>query len=205
VRSPDPLKREKMGKVARILFGRGNYVVLFEDETEFGLNPGIQRCWMPRGEQREVLTPGVNEKIHVFGAVDARASDVHVRITRRKNAVEFVQFLRQLLRAYPARRIYLVVDNWGMHQAGVVREFLAHHPRLVFVFLPSYAPLLNVIERLWLPAKARLTKNAVWRGIDDLRSGVERYFRSAAMRSGRAFKVRLGEWLNIRKDFVGFT
>lgn len=205
VRSPDPQKREKMDKIAEILFSPGNYVVLFEDETNLNLNPGIQRCWMPRGEQKEILTPGRNKKAYVFGVVDASRSDVQVRITGKKNAKTFVAFLRQILCANPGRRIYLIIDNWGMHDAKVVRAFLALHRRLVFVHLPSYSPLLNIIERLWNPAKARLTKNAEWASIEELWAAARGYFRSAAMRSGRAFRVNLREWLEIRKDLLAFT
>jgi transposase len=113
VRSPDPHKRETMERIAEVLFSPGNYVVLFEDETDLNMNPGIQRCWMPRGEQREIVTPGRNKKIHVFGVVDARKSEVRVRIARKKNTRTFVAFIRQILRAYPGRRIYVAIDNLG--------------------------------------------------------------------------------------------
>lgn len=76
VRSPDLLKWEKIETIADLLFGRGNRVVLFEDETELHTNPKIQRCWMPRGEQRRILTPGKNAKVVVYGALNARNDEV---------------------------------------------------------------------------------------------------------------------------------
>ena len=38
------------------------------DASEFELLPHLVRCWMRKGKQREVRTPGKNQKVAVFGA-----------------------------------------------------------------------------------------------------------------------------------------
>ena len=59
-------------------------------------------------------------------------------------------FYRQLLAAYPdAKRIYVVQDNWSIHTHPDVQAALSDLPQIEPVWLPTYAPWLNPIEKLW--------------------------------------------------------
>ena len=48
-----------------------------------------------------------------------------------------------------ARRIYVVQDNWSIHSHVDVQTALADLPQIEPVWLPTYAPWLNPIEKLW--------------------------------------------------------
>jgi transposase len=62
----------------------------------------------------------------------------------------FSRFVRQLEQAYPeAESIYLIWDNWPVHHSDEVKHTVAHLPRLHVITLPTYAPWLNPIEKLW--------------------------------------------------------
>jgi transposase len=57
---------------------------------------------------------------------------------------------RQLVQAYPqARRLYAIQDNWSIHKHPEVVEALRAWPQIEPVWLPTYAPWLNPIEKLW--------------------------------------------------------
>ena len=43
----------------------------------------------------------------------------------------------------------MVQDNWSIHQHPDVLEALKPRPRLEPVWVPTYAPWLNPIEKLW--------------------------------------------------------
>jgi transposase len=45
--------------------------------------------------------------------------------------------------------VYVIQDNWSIHQHPDVLPALADYPRLQPVWLPTYAPWLNPIEKLW--------------------------------------------------------
>jgi len=47
-------------------------VVVYADEVDIDLNPKIGFDWMNRGQQKEVLTPGNNEKRYLAGALNPR-------------------------------------------------------------------------------------------------------------------------------------
>src|SRR5947209_18562460 len=44
----------------------------YEDEVDVHLNPEIGLDWMGCGQQKEVMTPGQNEKRYLAGALDIR-------------------------------------------------------------------------------------------------------------------------------------
>jgi DDE superfamily endonuclease len=48
-----------------------------------------------------------------------------------------------------AARVYAIVDNLGMHRSPDVLLFALAHPRWAFVFQPTRAAYLNLIEPWW--------------------------------------------------------
>src|SRR5947199_257643 len=48
-------------------------VAVYEDEVDIHRNPKIGLDWMARGQQKEVVTPGQNEKRYLAGALDVRS------------------------------------------------------------------------------------------------------------------------------------
>jgi transposase len=63
---------------------------------------------------------------------------------------QIIQFYGQVARAYPhAERVYLIEDNWNVHSDPQVLTALHAWPHLRVVWLPTYAPWLNPIEKLW--------------------------------------------------------
>jgi putative transposase len=43
----------------------------------------------------------------------------------------------------------VIQDNWNIHTHPEVLTALARYPRIKPVWLPTYAPWLNPIEKLW--------------------------------------------------------
>ena len=58
--------------------------------------------------------------------------------------------IRQVSATFPqAKCIYLVWDNWPVHEHPVVQTAIAKDTRIKVLPLPTYAPWLNAIEKLW--------------------------------------------------------
>ena len=135
--------------------------VLYSDEVDVHLNPRIGRDWMLRGHQRRIVTPGKNRKFYLAGALDVRTGRLHTTGAASKNASLFCQLLWLLASRYRrARRIHLVVDNYGIHSAKRTLDVLmALGGRVVLHFLPPYCPDHNRIERVWQDLHANVTRN----------------------------------------------
>ena len=68
------------------------------------------------------------------------------------------------------RKVFLVLDNLGMHHCAPVKKWLATHQEQIEVFyLPSYSPELNPDERLNGDLKQDIESRVPCRTKDKLR------------------------------------
>jgi hypothetical protein len=120
--------------------------VLYSDEVDIHLNPKIGRDWMLRGHQRRIVTPGKNQKFYLAGALDVRTGRLHTTGAASKNAALFCQLLWLLASRYRrARRVHLIVDNYGIpqgpaHAQDPRRPRWPHRPALPAALLPRRQP-----------------------------------------------------------------
>ena len=135
--------------------------VLYVDEVDIHLNPKVGRDWMLPGHQRRVVTPGKNEKFYLAGALDVTSGALITTGAAKKDATLFCALLRLLPRKYAdARRIHIILDNYGIHSAKATSATLAElGDRIVLHFLPPYCPDANRIERVWQDLHANVTRN----------------------------------------------
>lgn len=154
------------------------HVAVYLDEVDVHLNPKIGLDWMNRGTQKEVPTPGRNEKRYLCGALDARTGLLTWVRAERKDSLLFAAMLRKLAaEAYPdAAAIHVVLDNFGIHTSRISQAAVAElGGRVVLHFLPPYCPQHNRIERVWLDLHANVTRNHRCAGMDELMREVVRY------------------------------
>lgn len=177
-RKRDPQTAQKLAVVGRAQAAAvaGTATLLYLDECDLHLLPIVRAMWM-KGRRVRVPTPGQNAKRGFFGALDAVTGQIHAVDQERKLAVHFVAFLQQLAAAYPRGRLILAMDNVRMHDATVVRRWLAATPRAEVVWLPKYAAHeVNPIERIWGLMKAAVAANRLAGSIQDLTVTARRFF-----------------------------
>jgi hypothetical protein len=126
---------------------------------------------MPKGSQVEVMTPGQNHQHDVAGALDpATGTLFHGLGARQTNAL--CRDLRDVLEArYPAEqyiRLDVVVDHDKLHQAKAVEPWLAAPPRVTRLWLPTYGPRANPIERAFGDVHDGCTRNHRRKRLPDL-------------------------------------
>ena len=136
--------------------------LFFADELDIHLLAKIGYEWMLRGTQVEVMTPGTNEKNYLAGALNYSTGKMLSVIGERKNRWLFIDLLKVIdhrCRAAKFTRIYVVVDNYRIHTAKAVGQWLQAHPHFELVFLPSYCPRANPIERAFGDVHDKCTRN----------------------------------------------
>ena len=173
-------KDRKLRRIRRMVRDVGpDEVVVYVDEVDIHLNPKIGLDWMLRGQQKEVLTPGQNQKRYLAGALDAHTGKLTWVQGPRKISLLFLDLLYELAtRTYPtARRIHVILDNFGIHDSLQVRLALATEQgrRLKLHFLPPYCPDHNRIERVWEDLHANVTRNHRCRTMEELMRQVKIY------------------------------
>jgi transposase len=93
---------------------------------------------------------GPNRLWRVIGALNAVTGRVDFLDADIVGRAKVTQFSKQLDAAYPdVERLLVVQDNWSIHTHEDVLGALKQWPRIEPVWLPTYAPWLNPIEKLW--------------------------------------------------------
>jgi DDE superfamily endonuclease len=187
INSPDPdyqIKAEHLEqcqKQAR----QGEMILLYEDEVDLNLLPGVIRCWTKCGKQRKILTPGQNQKRYGFGAVNFITGQMTYRVGERKNSDGFCALVEQIVadycpgETYQGPKIGLVVDNYIIHRSKKTLACLEKYTdRLEIIPLPTYAPKLNLIELLWKYLRRKVTHNHLFETMAKLIEAVEDFLKS---------------------------
>ena len=178
-RADDPLRVEKLARIrhTRETLGK-RAVVLFAAELDIHLLPKVGSQWMPKGETVKLVTPGQNQKPYLAGALEPKTGQLVQCTSPRKPNVLFRALLDQLEGRYPKAQfapVYVVVDTYGIHKAKAVERWLAAHPRFEVLFLPTYCPKANPIERAFGDVHDKCTRTHQRNRIEDLLWDVERH------------------------------
>lgn len=129
--------------------GRQPEVVYFTDAVHPQHNTRPCSGWIKSGEDFEVASNTGRERVNINGAVNALdVSDIVVREDERINAASTIALYEQLETKHPEGSIAVICDNARYYRSRLVKEWLKDS-RVRQVFLPSYSPNLNLIERLW--------------------------------------------------------
>lgn len=179
---PERVERLAMIRAAFETLGKDGIraAMVFADELDIHLLPKVGYQWMPKGEQVEIPTPGTNEKNYLAGALDIVTGSITHCVWFRKQAGLFLDLLKLLDATYSSEcfeTIYVVVDNAKIHKADIVTAWLAKHPRIVLLFLPTYCPRANPIERAFGDVHDNCTRNHRRKRLRDLVSDVKEHLK----------------------------
>jgi transposase len=127
--------------------------LVFLDEMGYHRWPAPAPDWTPASPTPapQALRGGPNNQqwriIGALNAVTGQTTYADGYIAGRK---QLIAFYRRLAATYPAADvIYVVQDNWSIHKHPDVLAAVAALGRIELIWLPTYAPWLNPIEKLW--------------------------------------------------------
>jgi transposase len=177
----DPQRVPKLARI-RLAFEqlRAGAALFFADELDINLLPKVGSQWMPKGDQVEVLTPGTNEKRYLAGALGLTTGTITHCVWYRKQTGLFLDLLDALDRTHPVllfTHLTVVVDNAKIHKATKVQQWLAAHPRFELLYLPTYCPRANPIERAFGDVHDKCTRNHTRKRIWHLVQDVQQHLR----------------------------
>ena len=95
-----------------------------------------------------------------------------------------------------ARPITVVLDNARYQRCALVQS-LARSLRIELLFLPSYSPNLNLIERVWRYLKQKLACHRFWNDVAGLEAAATRLLDQLVAH----FHAAEGPSIFLRQDF----
>lgn len=154
--SPDPDYAEKVlyleACLRQVADTPETHVLLFMDEMGYYRWAAAAPDWMPVAPYPSRATSAAenNRQWRIVGVLNAWTGQVNYLdhyIVGRQKIIDMYQAVDQL---YPyGEHIYVVQDNWSIHKHPDVTNALEDVPRIEPVWLPTYSPWLNPIEKLW--------------------------------------------------------
>lgn len=92
---------------------------------------------------------GRRGKVWVFGALEPATGQAMTHCYGARDSNSWLDFLGQVKGHWPDAPLFLIQDNLSTHRTPDVLLWSSRFPEVQFVFLPTYAPYLNLIEPWW--------------------------------------------------------
>jgi len=133
----------------------------FFDITDLHWCPDIGNGYAPKGEQIKVDSPGLeNPWCALLGSLIYPIGEGLYTIHERKRHEEVKVHIQLLIQTDSEAFWFVVLDNASAHTTHKLDSFLEQYKEnLEFVFLPTYSPHLNLIDRLWRVMRGQVTRH----------------------------------------------
>lgn len=168
--------------------------VLFVDAVHPQHNTMAAYGWIKKGEKREMQTSSGRARLNLHGAINAETLEMTVIESETVDADSTIQLLEMLEHKYAvASAIFVILDNARYHYSYKVKEFL-QKSRIKLVFLPSYSPNLNLIERVWKFFKKKILYNKYYEKLSDFRAACIQFFKNIGSYKTELSSIMSGEF-----------
>lgn len=153
-------------------------VFLFVDAVHPEWNTRSNYGWIRKGKEFEVKSVSGKKRINLTGALNVEdPSDIHIKESDTVNSDTVRDFLNQLEDAYPQKnKIYLVVDQASYFKSYLVQDW-TYDSKIELIYLPTYSPNLNLIERLWKFMRKKIIDYNYYDTFEKFRTNVLAFFK----------------------------
>lgn len=142
-------------------------------------HPGSRVIRLDPTEERRVratqeIDYGRRGKGYLFGAFRPATGEVFTAPYAGRTIANWVDFLERVDTWLDgsAVRVYAILDNLSTHRALDVLLWALAHPRWEFVFQPTYAAYLNLIEPWWKVLRSLALKGRRFENWDEVCTAV---------------------------------
>jgi transposase len=168
---------------------QGQCHLLFVDAAHFILQPFICALWCVA--RLFIKAASGRNRINVLGAVNAITKEVITfSNTTSISAETIIVFLKQLKEHYGDLPLKIVLDNARYQHCKLVEE-AAKKLNITLLFLPSYSPNLNIIERLWKFTKKKILYAKYYESPVKFHQAITGFFQTVNQKYNTDLKDRL--------------
>ena len=166
-----------------------NIEIFFMDGVHATYNSSY--AWIEKGKDKTVKSN--TARININGVYSTISQDIVVSSSKKLDAVSIVNFIKRLERKYSDKeKIYLICDNARYYKSKLLREYLPYS-KIEMVYLPSYSPNLNLIERLWKLMKKKILYNRYHGSYQSFCNSLLNFLRKKSNKWKRELSIVLAE------------
>ena len=157
-----------------------NDKIYFLDSTHPEHNTKPSYGWILKGKKNDKLirTNTGRERLNLNGALNFNDKTAIVLEEKIINKEATINLLETIRKKQKKGKVYLILDNASHHHARVVKRWILHHRRFKLIFLPTYSPNLNLIERLWRFFHQRASWNRYFETFEEFRKTSLNFFKN---------------------------
>ena len=122
------------------------------------------------GHSHDYKRHGTSTLFAAFEVATGKVKAVHKKRRRRK---EFLDFMDEVVAAYPSSRLEVILDNLNTHKKN--EEWLARHPKVTFHYTPTRASWLNQVEGWFSILQGQSLTGASFTSVEQLRQHIDAF------------------------------
>jgi transposase len=122
------------------------------------------------GHSHDYKRHGTSTLFAAFNVATGKVKAAHKKRRRRK---EFLDFMDEVVAAYPRRRLEVILDNLNTHKKN--EEWLARHPKVTFHYTPTRASWLNQVEGWFSILQGQSLTGASFTSVEQLREHIDAF------------------------------
>jgi len=107
----------------------------------------------------------------LFAAFEVATGKVTAAHAKRRRRIEFLDFMDEVVAAYPDQELHVVLDNLNTHEKN--EAWLERHPRVSFHFTPTRASWLNQVEIWFSVLQGKSLSGASFTSVKQLRQHID--------------------------------
>jgi len=152
--------------------------IYFLDSTHPQHNTQPSYGWILKGKANDkfVKTNSGRERLNLSGALNWNDKTAVVLEEKSINKEATIHLLETVAKKQRTGKVYLILDNASYYHARIVKRWILHHPRFKLLFVPSYSPNLNLIERLWRFFHQKVTWNRYFETFEEFKNTTLTFF-----------------------------
>lgn len=158
-----------------------------DDEIYFmdGVHPlhNSMNCngWIKKGTEKAIRANTGRDRLNINGACNVAKGEVIIHEDVSVNAQSTIALFEKMKVHQPKGKIFVIADNARYYRSKLVTEYVKKHKRIKLIFLPSYSPNLNLIERLWKFFKKKILYDSYYEKFVDFKNKTISFFENISI------------------------
>jgi transposase len=153
-----------------------NDKIYFMDGVHPLHNSMLCNGWIKKGMEKAVKSNTGRDRLNINGACNVEDIEVIIHEDISVNAQSTIRLFDKMQVHQPKGNLFVIADNAKYYRSILVSAYIKKNSRIKLIFLPSYSPNLNLIERLWRFYKKKILYDKYYETFQEFKQKTKTFF-----------------------------